>query len=394
MKNLLILFCLSISLVGCANTGVKMREHNEFLKKAKSGDRSAMHTVAWNYCFGLKGYDRNDKVTRISPYSSRKQCAYWWGEFVNKSKETPSNYFKNKSPDYNPYRFGTSNIAARVLELNNYSDEVKKVWYESEEKIQSGFNAPLAIALISAYSMSYASNEKIKLLSMKLCDMYDFQDACSLNARIEYYYGDKAKAMEKYEIATDNYNWRHDGLLMGLLYQPELVPESLADTNLSDLYNMVEKSMKYQCKAIDYPYGIFPAVLDYRFKIHGTDEGLSKTECTKFFRKDLSAIKQRAEFLNMYRLDKELNLDIRQDKYKIGAVNSYKDKNFQESVLYFELLEKTGYKIPVGMLYHRANALRESGDNESAKKQYIEYVNKAGKNGTYYRKALAHINEI
>lgn len=399
MINKLMSICLVMFLAGCASTSYWAKSHEENLKKAKSGDSSAMLKTAQDYCYGVLKGALGLSISTLDARSNQ-QCVYWWNEIANTNPDLKTS-FKGIAYEafWNAHWPGSEYSAGGTSEF-------KKMWDDAEFKISTGLNPNLTDALIFTYAhfkdhsnLKYISNSDIKSkiisLSAQRCDKDNDQAYCDLNARSEYFHGDRQIAMTRYKKSpTGDYNWRHEGLLLAQLYQPNIVPEALMDINLLDLYQSVETSMAWACKQKSYDGSWDRHTYNGVYSINGGAGGLSLGECKTFNRRNLAHMKKRAEFLTMYRTDEGLSLDVKQDKYKVGATTAYKEKNFYESTLYFELLEKTGYELPVNMIYYRANALRDAGYAKEAKASYIEYVNKAGKGATYYRDSLNQMNEL
>jgi hypothetical protein len=92
-------------------------------------------------------------------------------------------------------------------------------------------------------------------------------------------------------------------------------------------------------------------------------------------------------------LDASLPLAAKRDKYMLSLTAHLKQQSFEESLFYFELLERLNVELSDSFNYFWGEALlRTDNPKESLEKLY-NYINSAGSTGKYYTKALELTNE-
>jgi|GEM_PF-1583719 len=91
--------------------------------------------------------------------------------------------------------------------------------------------------------------------------------------------------------------------------------------------------------------------------------------------------------------DSVLPVQAQRDKYMIALTGFLQTQDFEPSLLYFELLERMNIEQSDSITHFWGEALLRTGDPQEALTKFYEYINAAGSSGTYYRDALALINE-
>lgn len=91
--------------------------------------------------------------------------------------------------------------------------------------------------------------------------------------------------------------------------------------------------------------------------------------------------------------DSVLPLQAQRDKYMIALTGYLQTQDFEPSLLYFELLDRMNIEQTDSITHFWGEALLRTGEPQGALDKFYEYINAAGSSGTYYRDALALINE-
>ena len=77
----------------------------------------------------------------------------------------------------------------------------------------------------------------------------------------------------------------------------------------------------------------------------------------------------------------------------IALTGYLQTQDFEPSLIYFELLKRMNIEQSDSITHFWGEALLRTGDPQGALGKFYEYINSAGSAGTYYRDALALINE-
>lgn len=373
-----------IILFACTSTPSALREHYDNIAKADRGDLIALRFVADDYCTGVDGFKGNTPKTFI--YPDTKKCLLWWGKYVDEALSKSDHGFKAIKDDV--YLLFTAvhaaGMAAGIKEQVAHFDQLT-------DKIIDNYNPFLANAHFHGYSKYYASydnsQQKKAALAKALCD--NDAIACSVYASYAYdernyqvsadYYAKGAKSSARlHPISFENYLYDYN-LADFIINHPDYLPTSLTANSALSIKSLYFRLMQSNCHNNKKTSGYVGADACSTFKqrLKNKDKLLNEAKRETLFIKD-----------------KSLPLAIRQDKYKLAVTEHLKNKNYDEAVFYFEFLDRTNYQLPVNMLFYRGEAYFQSNKLKQAQKYYIEYAEKAGKAGTYYRKALLRLNEL
>jgi hypothetical protein len=91
--------------------------------------------------------------------------------------------------------------------------------------------------------------------------------------------------------------------------------------------------------------------------------------------------------------DQVLPLGIKKDKYMLTLTKYLKNKQYQESLLYFELLDRLDVELSPSFDHFWGEALLRTNQPKEAIDKLYSYINKAGPEGNYYTQALELTNE-
>lgn len=100
-----------------------------------------------------------------------------------------------------------------------------------------------------------------------------------------------------------------------------------------------------------------------------------------------------SEIQTILKRDSVLPLQAQRDKYMIALTGYLQTQDFEPSLLYFELLDRMNIEQSDSITHFWGEALLRTGDPQGALGKFYEYINATGSSGTYYRDALALINE-
>jgi hypothetical protein len=81
------------------------------------------------------------------------------------------------------------------------------------------------------------------------------------------------------------------------------------------------------------------------------------------------------------------------DKYMIALTGYLKQQDFESTLFYFELLNRLDVELSPSLNHFWGEALLRTGQREASLQKLYEYIKVTGSTGTYYRDALALINE-
>ncbi len=91
--------------------------------------------------------------------------------------------------------------------------------------------------------------------------------------------------------------------------------------------------------------------------------------------------------------DQALPLDVKKDKYILTLTKHLNLQQYEESLFYFELLERLNVELPPSFNYFWGEALLRTNQPNAAIDKLYQYINQAGSQGKYYTKALELTNE-
>jgi hypothetical protein len=91
--------------------------------------------------------------------------------------------------------------------------------------------------------------------------------------------------------------------------------------------------------------------------------------------------------------DQVLPLGIKKDKYMLTLTKYLKNKRYEESLFYFELLDRLNVELSPSFDHFWGEALLRTNQPKAAIDKLYSYINKAGAQGKYYTQALELTNE-
>jgi hypothetical protein len=91
--------------------------------------------------------------------------------------------------------------------------------------------------------------------------------------------------------------------------------------------------------------------------------------------------------------DQVLPLGIKKDKYMLTLTKYLKNKRYEESLFYFELLDRLNVELSPSFDHFWGEALLRTNQPKAAIDKLYSYINKAGPEGKYYTQALELTNE-
>lgn len=91
--------------------------------------------------------------------------------------------------------------------------------------------------------------------------------------------------------------------------------------------------------------------------------------------------------------DSVLPPQAQRDKYMIALTGYLQNQDFAPSLQYFELLDRMNIELPDSLTHFWGEALLRTGDPQAAIDKLYQYISATGTTGTYYRDALALVNE-
>ena len=89
-----------------------------------------------------------------------------------------------------------------------------------------------------------------------------------------------------------------------------------------------------------------------------------------------------------------INDAIQADRLMLKAVAAVESKDYTKAVNIFEDIEKLDAELPPSYLYYYALSLSEAGKLKPALKKLDSYLNRAGRNGDFYKEALELYNTV
>jgi hypothetical protein len=91
--------------------------------------------------------------------------------------------------------------------------------------------------------------------------------------------------------------------------------------------------------------------------------------------------------------DQVLPLGIKKDKYMLTLTKYLKNKPFEESWFYFDILDRLDVELSPSFDHFWGEALLRTNQPKEAIDKLYSYINKAGPEGNYYTQALELTNE-
>ena len=91
--------------------------------------------------------------------------------------------------------------------------------------------------------------------------------------------------------------------------------------------------------------------------------------------------------------DKVLPLNVKKDKYMLTLTKHLNLQQYEESLFYFDLLDRLNIELSSSFDFFWGEALLRTDQPNAAIGKLYQYINKAGSQGRYYTKALELTNE-
>ena len=91
--------------------------------------------------------------------------------------------------------------------------------------------------------------------------------------------------------------------------------------------------------------------------------------------------------------NRALPVDLRKDKYIVALTQKLKSQEYNESLLYFSLLEQFNAEISPSFMYFWGEALLETHQPKQALVKLYQYIERTGAQGQYYSQALELSNQ-
>lgn len=368
-ESLSIVALLGVSslMLACSSLPPEKRSFQKEINKAVAGDEGAARTVSHVYCTG-------DWYKLFKTYKNPQKCIEWTRYVLSLiGASEASNYIGARPAERYSWALGD---LVRGDSSSHYSQQKVQLI----EQVEAIGTDDAKLGLWYFYS-NYPRHDKDKSrrteLSGWLCKKghigsYKLRPAeyCSQHANFIYEAGEKVEALRLYEQhgtwgALSRYN------LARLYWQPPKGEELKPEESLKLMKSAYETWLN-ECYE---------------------EDGKHAKRCTEMKgRRDSKVFKIQAEVA--FKQDAGLNRTIRLDKYKVAVTNYLKSKKYTEALVYFDLLERLDYQLPVSMSFFKAEAYFHTDEADKAKSIYQQYLNSAGKKGAYYRTALERLNEI
>lgn len=118
-----------------------------------------------------------------------------------------------------------------------------------------------------------------------------------------------------------------------------------------------------------------------------------KLQQLRNYAKQMQAAEEQKKQDAKFERDKQLPIEVRRDKYMIALTSHLKNEKYQESLQYFEWLERLDTELAPSFNYFYGEAFLKLNKPQSAIKKLYAYLEEVGAKGKYYTKALELVNE-
>jgi predicted Zn-dependent protease len=95
----------------------------------------------------------------------------------------------------------------------------------------------------------------------------------------------------------------------------------------------------------------------------------------------------------IFQRDSQLPVEVRKDKYMVALTAHLKNERYQESMQYFEWLQRLNTELSPSFNYFYGEALLKTGSTNAAITELYAYIKEVGSKGKFYKQALGMVND-